>query len=100
MPKLYMFAGMVFLFYSDDHTPIHLHVRYQGSEMKAVLRYGTDGRLVAIEWKRVAGELPSAMIIKAEQLLNAKAGDIVKKWNDRFVYGKDIKPERIFRLRK
>ena len=100
MPKLYIYAGMVFLFYSDDHTPIHLHVRYQGCEMKAVLRYGPNGQLDSIEWKRVAGTLPPALIAKAEDLLRSKASDIVKKWNDRFVYGKDIKYERIFRLRK
>ena len=90
---------MVFLFYSDDHTPIHLHVRYQGAEMKAVLRYAANGKLRAIEWLRVAGSIPPVTIKKAEELLNAKAEDIVRKWNDRFVYGKDIKPERILRLK-
>ncbi|QQR87198.1 MAG: DUF4160 domain-containing protein [Flavobacteriales bacterium] len=100
MPKLYIYAGMVFLFYSDDHTPIHLHVRFQGSEMKAVLRFATDGCLSAIEWTRVAGKLPPAQVAKAERLLKVKASDIVKKWNDRFVFGKDIKPERILRIPK
>ena len=45
MPKLYVYAGMFFFFYSKDHLPIHLHVTYQGCEMKATLHFGTDGEL-------------------------------------------------------
>lgn len=28
MPKLYEYFGLVFLFYSDDHDPLHLHVQH------------------------------------------------------------------------
>ena len=45
MPKLYVYVGMFFLFYSKDHLPIHLHVTYQGCEMKATLLFGPDGEL-------------------------------------------------------
>ena len=34
MPKLYEYIGYVFLFYSDDHRPIHVHVQKGDQEMK------------------------------------------------------------------
>jgi len=35
MPKLYDYFGLVFLFYSHEHEPIHVHGKYQGKESKA-----------------------------------------------------------------
>lgn len=98
MPKLYIYAGMWFAFYANDHLPIHLHVHYQGAELKATLIYGErDG--LTITWKATRGKFPSAMKHKAERLLRAKAADIKAKWVAFRINGKDIKPERILRLR-
>lgn len=98
MPKLYMFAGMVFFFYSDDHLPMHLHVTYQGAEMKAELHFRPDGS-VQVTWKKVKKGMPNALIGKAELLIEAKADDIREKWQAYHILGKHIKPERILRLR-
>lgn len=35
MPKLYEFLGLIVLFYSNEHDPIHVHGKYQGKESKA-----------------------------------------------------------------
>jgi hypothetical protein len=32
MPKLYEYFGLIFLFYSDDHDPMHLHVQHGDRE--------------------------------------------------------------------
>lgn len=32
MPKVFEQEGFVFFFYSNDHEPIHVHVRYAGGE--------------------------------------------------------------------
>ncbi len=35
MPKLYEYFGLIILFYSNEHEPIHVHCKYQGKESKA-----------------------------------------------------------------
>jgi hypothetical protein len=35
MPKLYEHFGLIVLFYSNDHEPIHVQGKYQGKESKA-----------------------------------------------------------------
>ena len=35
MPKLYEYLGIIVLFYSNEHLPIHVHGKYQGKEMRA-----------------------------------------------------------------
>ena len=42
MPKLYEYFGLIFLFYSDDHDPMHLHVQSGGREGRG-LRTGNEG---------------------------------------------------------
>ncbi len=37
MPKIYVYFGMVILFYSNEHGPVHVHGKYQGKESKAEL---------------------------------------------------------------
>jgi len=35
MPKLYEYFGLIFLFYSNEHEPIHVHGKFQDTESKA-----------------------------------------------------------------
>ena len=37
MPTVYREAGFRFFFYSDDHTPIHIHVKKGGALARIVL---------------------------------------------------------------
>lgn len=99
MPKLYVYAGMFFFFYSKDHLPIHLHVTYQGCEMKATLLFGPDGALREVQWARVGKALPPGLLAKADELVRSKAEDIAEKWTARFLYGRSIKPETINKLK-
>jgi len=34
MPKIYEYFGLIILFYSSEHEPIHVHCKYQGKESK------------------------------------------------------------------
>ncbi len=34
MPTIFMFFGFRFLFYSNDHEPIHVHITKDGCEAK------------------------------------------------------------------
>jgi Domain of unknown function (DUF4160) len=72
MPKLYEYFGLVVLFYSNEHEPIHVHGKFQGREPLS----------------------PSELRFFME-LVDAKAADIVTKWIDYFVLHKSVRPERI-----
>jgi len=47
MPKIYEYFGLIFLFYSNDHLPVHVHVKSDDNENKYILEY-EDGKLVDI----------------------------------------------------
>ncbi len=52
MPKLYEYLGLVILFYSNEHEPIHVHGKYHGKENKAEILF-EDGEFVEIESLRL-----------------------------------------------
>jgi hypothetical protein len=45
MPKLFEYMGIIVLFYSNEHEPIHVHGECQGRESRAELIV-RDGRVV------------------------------------------------------
>ncbi len=50
MPKLYEYFGLVILFYSREHEPIHVHCKYQGKESKAEIIF-EDGKFLEVRGK-------------------------------------------------
>ena len=36
MPKIYEYLGIIIMFYSNEHKPIHVHGKYQGFESKMI----------------------------------------------------------------
>ncbi|MDO8930629.1 MAG: DUF4160 domain-containing protein, partial [Bacteroidota bacterium] len=45
MPKIFEYLGYIFLFYSNDHKPLHVHARY--AEFESVIELEIlDGKLV------------------------------------------------------
>lgn len=81
MPKIYEYFGLVFLIYTNDHLPIHVHVQYAEYESKAELGY-TDGELTGVTFSRVKGKkpLPSSQRKEAEQFVRQYHLNIVEKW--------------------
>ena len=65
MPKIFEYLGIIIMFYSNEHEPIHVHGKYQGIESKKELK----------EFKNFV-----------EKFKN----DIVQKWIDYFVYHKSV----------
>ena len=55
--KLYEYFGLIVLFYSHEHEPIHVHCKYQGKESKAEIIY-EDGKFVKVVIKKVVGKEP------------------------------------------
>lgn len=96
MPKLYEYFGLIFLFYSNEHEPIHVHGKFQGKENKAEIVF-ENGKFKEIIIKYVPGKEPldSKNLKKFKKIVEVYRDDIVRKWIDFFVYNIEIKPEKI-----
>ncbi len=96
MPKLYEYLGLIILFYSNEHEPIHVHCKYQGKESKAELIF-ENGKFLEVRIINVTGKEPldSQNLKKFKRLVEVYRDDIVRKWVDFFVYNKSIEFERI-----
>ncbi len=96
MPKLYEYLGLIILFYSHEHEPIHVHCKFQGKESKAELIF-INGKFIEVRITNVPGKEPldSQNIKKFRKLVEVYRDDIVRKWIDFFVYNKAIESERI-----
>lgn len=96
MPKLYEYLGIIIFFYSNDHEPIHVHVRKGEYESKAEIIV-VNGNIEEIIITNVKGRKP----LKGKELSNLKtflkhyADEIVHKWIDYFVYHREIDFEKI-----
>lgn len=97
MPKLYEYFGLVVLFYSNEHEPVHVHGKCEGREMRAEFRI-RDGRIVDIIYSTVKGrEKLKVAELRDFKVTEARADEIVKKWVDYFVMHKPFDSERITR---
>ena len=96
MPKLYEYLGLVILFYSKEHEPIHVHGKYQGRESKAEMIF-EGGAFVEARIINVKGKEPldDKNLKKLKKLVEVYHKEIVEKWVDFFVYNKTIEAERI-----
>ncbi|HEY8668403.1 MAG TPA: DUF4160 domain-containing protein [Tepidisphaeraceae bacterium] len=98
MPKLYEYLGIVVLFYSNEHEPIHVHGKYQGRESRAELII-RDGRVVDIIYTSIRGRRPleGAQLQDFQMLVGHHADDIVRKWIDYFILHRRVVSEVITR---
>jgi len=96
MPKLYEYFGLIILFYSNEHEPIHVHGKYQELESKAEIIF-EDGKFVEIRIKSVSGKksLDKTNEKKFKKLVELYRDDIVRKWIDFFIYNVEVNCEKI-----
>lgn len=96
MPKLYEYFGLIILFYSNEHEPVHVHGKYQGKESKAEIIF-EDGKFIEVRIIDVNGKEPldSQSLKKFRKLVETYRDDIVRKWVDFFVYNRSISSEKI-----
>ena len=97
MPKLYEYFGLLILFYSNEHEPIHVHgVDADGRELKAEIIV-ENGKVKKICFVAV-GHVPpltGSRLKDFKTLVKVRAEDIVQKWIDFFVFKKHLKMVRI-----
>lgn len=96
MPKLYEYFGLIILFYSNEHEPIHVHGKYQGRESKAEIIF-ENGEFKEVKVSKVKGKQPldNKNEKRLRKLVEHFREDIVHKWVDFFVYNKEVKSEVI-----
>ena len=96
MPKIFEYFGFIFLFYSNEHEPIHVHVMKDGHEaiFEIILE---NGELVEIH-KRNSNKIPPLSekdISTAEAFVKKYYKNIVDKWINFFIYKKRIRSTKI-----
>jgi len=92
MPKIFEYLGIVIMFYSNEHEPIHVHGKYQSLESKAEFII-IEGKIVDIKIKDVKGKraLSKKELKEFKNFVNKFKEDIVQKWIDYFIYHKSMK---------
>jgi hypothetical protein len=76
MPTVFEHEGFRFFFYSNDHTPIHVHVRYAGGEAVFIVEEN-------IELRESSG-LKVRDLKRAQELAEEHRAVIVSKWHEFF----------------
>lgn len=76
MPKIFERDGYRFFFYSNEHRPMHVHVRYGGGEAVFEVEQGVE--------LRESQGLKVRELSKAEELASEHRGLIIEKWHEHF----------------
>jgi len=76
MPKILEIDGYRFFFYSNEHRPIHVHVRYAGGEAVFEVEQGVE--------LRESQGLKVRELAKAEALATEHRELILMRWHERF----------------
>ena len=101
MPKLYEYFGLIVMFYSNEHEPVHVHGKFQGRESRAEIIL-INGIVQEIHYTSVSGRVPldTNELRFFQEIVSVKADEIVSKWIDFFVMHKSVASERITRRLK
>lgn len=96
MPKIFEYFGFIFYFFSNEHEPIHVHVKHSGCESIFELIM-ENGILVEIRRREKPGVDPLSPkdAAVATQFIQKYWRDIVAKWVDFFVYKRIVKTTKI-----
>ncbi len=91
MPDIYKYFGFVFLFYSNEHDPIHVHVQHnQHESVFEIIMENGNVKEIRCRDKRGVPPLPSKDLKIAEKFVRAYANNIVEKWVNFFVRKKRV----------
>ena len=85
MPTIFVFFGLRFVFFSNDHEPVHIHVIKGKGKIKEYAIYQVVPNITLIENKG----LKSNELKMAEMIIDENKDIIIDNWS-RF-FGKNIK---------
>ena len=96
MPKIFEYFGFIFLFYSNEHEPIHVHVMKEGHE--AIFEIMLENGELAEVRRRTSNKIPPLSekdATTAEAFVKKYYKNIVDKWVNFFIYKKRIRSTKI-----
>ena len=94
MPKIFEYFGFIFLFYSNEHEPIHVMKDGYEAIFEIMLE---NGELVEIR-RRTSNKIPPLSekdAATAEAFVKKYYKNIVEKWVNFFIYKKRIRSTKI-----
>lgn len=96
MPKLFEYFGLVILFYSNEHEPIHVHGKYENTESRAEIII-EDGRVVEIRYGSVRGRKPlnQRYLSDFKDIVELYSEEIIQKWIDYFILHRQVEAKKI-----
>ena len=77
MPELFRHYGFVFLFFTFEHDPIHVHVRGNGGDAK----YKWDGQHFVQDYAR---NIKANDLKRIEGIIEENSDIIIKRWKEVF----------------
>ena len=80
MPTVFIFFGLRFMFYSNDHEPVHIHVIKGKGKVKEYAIYQVVPNIVLLENKG----LKSNELKMAEMVIEENKEIIIENWNSFF----------------
>ncbi len=80
MPTLFIFFGLRFLFYSNDHEPIHIHVIKGKGKGECQAKFSVLPEIILIE----NDGLKPQEIKLAEMIIEENKEIIIEKWYEFF----------------
>jgi hypothetical protein len=98
MPKIFEYIGFVFFFYTNEHLPIHVHIRKGENESKCELIF--DNGILELQWRKVRSKnhLTEQEKIKAGIFIEKHYSQIVEKWQKVFILHQKVSCEKIGKL--
>ena len=96
MGKIFEYFGFIFYFFSNEHEPIHVHVKKGGEECIFDLII-ENGQLIRVERREKTGADPlnSKDESTAVDFIQVYWKEIVEKWVTFFVYRQEISNTKI-----
>ena len=95
MPKIFEYIGFVFFFYSNEHLPIHCHVKKGDREIKAELQYENGVLQVKFRTIKRKTKFEGKSLDVIEWFIRKHHREIVEKWTAWFIFGKSPNFEKI-----
>lgn len=84
MPKIYEYPGIVIIFYSDEHEPIHVHAVY--NNIVKVSFFIKDGKIYRVTYKDVYGKFSSTKLKQLKKFTTTYKEKIVTAWDSYFIW--------------
>ncbi len=96
MPKIFEYFGFIFFFYSNEHTPIHVHV-IKGDRETVFELIIKNANLIEVRKRTNENHNPLSAkeIDTAQKFIEKYSKNIIEKWIKFFVYGQQIRSTNI-----